>query len=287
MQYDAGQSTRLGNRAMNQDRCNVFSADDVVLLVLADGMGGHPRGEQAAQYTVDTFEVLFRRATKPIADPEAFLRMGVEQAHKQIVQFGQRQRPPITPKTTCVAALLQQGFAWWAHVGDSRLYVMRNGQFRQRTRDHSYVEQLYRSGQIAAEERKVHKRRNYVTRCLGGEDKSAQPTISLPFPLCREDVLLLCTDGLWGAIDDDDLLLAWNNPAPVESVLAELTERAAQLRAPESDNVTAVAVRYGAEAATSVPPELAALAGQSPENLDLAAKLSEIYRDMVDVDEDV
>ncbi len=270
---------------MNQDRCAIFSAEDALLLVLADGMGGHPRGEQAAQYAVDTFEVLFRRASKPVADPEAFLRLGMEQAHKQIVQFGQRQRPPITPKTTCVAVLLQQGFAWWAHVGDSRLYVIRSGQFRQRTRDHSYVEQLYRSGQIAADERKSHKRRNYVTRCLGGEDKSAQPSLSLPFPLCRDDVLLLCTDGLWGALEDEVLAAAWNDRRPVETLLNELTERAATVKAPESDNVTAVAVRYGSEAAATVPPELVALAGQSPENLEWAAKLSEIYRDIVDDDD--
>ena len=134
MRYQHAITNRLGNRQSNQDRCLIRHGKEAVLLVVADGMGGHARGDLAAQTAVDTFSRLFRQHKGRFQDPHDFLRNAMEQAHDRVTRVGLAQHPPIEPRTTCVACLVQGQQAWWAHVGDSRLYLLREGRVVLRTK---------------------------------------------------------------------------------------------------------------------------------------------------------
>ena len=157
---------RLGNRSSNQDRCLVLERSDRVLVAVADGMGGHARGDLAAQTAVNTLRQRFLNQHDRITEPEQFLKAALEIAHLETVEAGRSSTPPVEPRTTCVACLVQGNQAWWAHVGDSRLYLLRNGRLVTRTRDHTPVEDLLQSGVINEDELSTHPLRNSVNRCL-------------------------------------------------------------------------------------------------------------------------
>ncbi len=170
--------------------------------------------------------------------------------------------PPIDPRTTAVAVLIQSGCAFWAHAGDSRFYLLRHQRIAFRTTDHSYVERLRRSGLISANQQQVHPQRNYVTRCLGGTTSAPEVTLGKA-TLEAGDILLLCSDGLWGSISNEMIseALYSNNSLP-ESVRF-LAQEAAQKKFPESDNVTLLSTQIiaqeqptnSADNSTSAQPE--------------------------------
>lgn len=243
LQYETGEVSLLGNRSTNQDRCAILHDPNAVLLALADGMGGHPKGEVAAQILVDTCESQFLKVRKPITEPRLFISRLLHDAHENIVAYGYGQTPTIEPRTTAVVALIQEGTAYWVHIGDSRLYLFRKGRVFTRTKDHSYVEQLHRQGLISAEDRKKHPQRNFVTRCLGGMMNPPEVSHGTPTQLQAEDVLLLCSDGLWGKINSAKLATAVSGKQKLSKLIPEIAKRAYQIAYPESDNVTAVALR--------------------------------------------
>lgn len=232
--------TLTGDRDINQDRCAVLSHGSAALLVLADGLGGHPRGEVAAQLVVDVCESRFRESEKPIPDPEAFMRQCIESAHHAILNFGDRQTPPICPRTTIVIAIVQCGTLYWAHVGDSRLYLIRDAHILAQTQDHSRVHYVRTAGHVAA------KPRTSITRCLGGLDSPPQVTLGAPTILKQDDIVMLCSDGLWGQIDQDDMIddLADNYTSDLQERLAAIAQRASKESQPASDNVSAIGFRW-------------------------------------------
>jgi PPM family protein phosphatase len=248
--FEIGKATRLGNRRVNQDRSLAVHSLEFALLAVADGMGGHPKGEVAAQILIDTAEALFYRSRKPVADPALFLTHIFHQAHDEITTFGLEQTPPIDPRTTAVVVLVQSDQAYWAHVGDSRLYLYRQGKVCARTQDHSYVERLRRDGVITEDERDTHPQRHYVTRCLGGGLQDPGVTLGKPQRLEPGDTLFLCTDGLWAHIEEEDIGAALASDTPLERVVDDLVREAELHAFPESDNVTASALRWQREAAT-------------------------------------
>ena len=233
---------RLGNRSSNQDRCLVLEKSDRVLVAVADGMGGHARGDLAAQTAVDTLRHRFLNQHDRITEPEQFLKAALEIAHLETVEAGRSSTPPVEPRTTCVACLVQGNQAWWAHVGDSRLYLLRNGRLVTRTRDHTPVEDLLQSGVINEDELSTHPLRNSVNRCLGGALKF--PKISFDHAELKSgDTLLLCSDGLWSALPEHRLL---DLPAAgeLESALNALSEEAEKCSYPHSDNISLVGLRW-------------------------------------------
>jgi serine/threonine protein phosphatase PrpC len=244
MKYEIGQVNRLGNRSSNQDRFMALEADEGVLLVLGDGMGGQACGEVAAQLLIDTARDAYREAIRPVASPKAFLREIIVRAHHEIIAFGQRQEPPISPGTTCVICLIQDGQALWAHVGDSRLYIFHHGLPLYRTTDHSYVEQLYQRGAISRWEQDTHPQRNEITRCLGCRPAPPEASLSNPVTLKPGDIVLLCSDGLWGPLDDAQMGAHLRDGEPMEELLNELAEKAERLSYPRSDNISGLALRY-------------------------------------------
>ena len=253
--FETSHASLLGNRNNNQDRCAVLESVDTVLLVVADGMGGHPKGEEAAQLVIDTCEDAFMRIKKPIAEPEKFIDHISRQAHEAIITYGYRHIPAIDPRTTVVIALVQDGLAYWGHIGDSRLYHFRNGKVINKTVDHSYVEKLREQGIINDEEKEKHPFRNYVTRCLGGAPGAPEITIpDMPTRLEKDDTLLLCSDGLWGPLGDERLAAALDSSEKIRALLSRMADMAEEEASPSSDNVTGVALRWLVSARPATPP---------------------------------
>ena len=160
-------------------------------------MGGHLGGEIAAQIAVRLFIERFQQEAKPILrNPLKFMQETLLRAHAALASYASQFSMLETPRTTCVAAILQGNHAYWAHVGDSRLYLLRQGKLIGATKDHSKVQYLVDQGIIAPQDVPTHPDRNKIFSCLGG---AAEPVIDLSkrTPLANGDILILCTDGLW------------------------------------------------------------------------------------------
>lgn len=245
MKFSIHQASHIGNRKYNQDRAAYAYSSDALLLVLADGMGGHLYGEVAADLIIETFVESFGREAQPrIADPNEFVLGTMRRAHERIMRFAHDQTLGGFPGSTCVAALIQDDEVYWGHAGDSRLYLVRDGAVLARTRDHSMVQQWFDWGMITAEEARVHPQRNQITNCLGGVEDMFYMESGTPVRMQPGDVLLLGSDGLWGPFTDRELAEAFA-AMPVTGVLDGLIERALQREAGHSDNVTGIAVRWG------------------------------------------
>ena len=159
-----------------------------------------------------------------------------------VIDAGNAENPPVNPRTTCVVCLIDGEQAWWAHVGDSRLYLLRSGTLVARTRDHTPVEELLQSGAIVEDDLRTHPLRNSVSRCLGGGLKL--PKISLDQArLETDDVLLLCSDGLWSALPERRLI-ELSTYGDLERDINLLTDEADLASYPHSDNISVVCLRW-------------------------------------------
>jgi len=235
----------LGGREENQDRVTAAVGESAALLLVVDGMGGHAHGARAAEVTQQVLVDAFMHASQPLFDPIGFLHLSLGRAHEEVVRLGASLPMEHRPRATCAVCIVQQQAAWWAHVGDSRLYHLRAGELVSRTRDHSHVELLLREGLITAEQAQIHPMRNFVECCLGGDPILPDMTLGRRRPLQSGDVLLACTDGLWGGVREDELARELTAPGAAlrDSVLA-LAERAVVRSGSASDNTSAAAVRW-------------------------------------------
>jgi len=252
MKYQVAHYSLPGARPINQDRVMVVERHNAVLMVLADGLGGHTGGEIAAEMLCQHLLRLFQAVRQPLIDkPSAFLALGILQAHNAIVARGRLIGPPMSPRTTCVACLVQNGYAYWAHVGDSRLYHFRHAQLLARTQDHSTIEQLHQDGLLNEEEMVSHPQKNRLLKCLGGVQK---PSITLgrETMVQRDDVLLLCTDGVWEAHPTDKLARYMQLDALEQAVEEMLLDAEKKMRA-ACDNISAICLRWEEEAPTTLP----------------------------------
>lgn len=293
MKTAIAQINRLGNRLYNEDRLIVTEDNDTTLLVVADGMGGHSGGDIAAQVLVDTLDNYFRRSKKPIASPRAFLRNAIEVAHSNILKAGRQQQPPVEPRTTCVACLVQGQTATWAHVGDSRLYLLRAGRIIARTIDHSYVEELFRKGLISESDMLTHPKRSYITQCVGARNHLPDISYTERDDLQPDDILLLCSDGFWSALGERDLQDLPGSP-DLDNALNDLASRAEGSAYPQSDNISAVALRIldcsSTANAGSKPRHPARTTPEEPGSDNISHAISAInkaledYRDEMDYD---
>lgn len=244
MFFSIHQANHIGDRRYNQDRAAYAYSGGALLLVLADGMGGHLHGELAADLAVGTFVESFCRRARPLVDdPQLFLADTMRHAHERIMEFPHTGGGSF-PGTTCVAALVQSDRMYWGHAGDSRLYLLRDGAVLLKTRDHSVVHQWVEWGVITAEEARIHPQRNQIINCLGGTEGLFYVEPGEPVALRPGDVLLLCSDGLWGPFADGEIAGAFAS-APVADVLDDLITRALERESGHSDNITGVAVRWG------------------------------------------
>lgn len=248
MSYTIAQASRIGGRRINQDRVAWLATDAAVLMVVADGMGGHLQGEVAAQIAIDTVSERFRGEARPrLADPARFLGASLQQAHEAIVRYAADCRIPLhaAPRTTCIACVVQDGQAIWAHAGDSRLYLIHGhgpGQARGiQTRDHSVVQRLVDAGSLSHAEAARHPLRNRVFSCLGG-DVTPHIEVSRTVPLEDGDLLALCTDGAWSPLGET--LVTELGRAPLTTSVPNLLAAAEQMAGPDADNLTLIALRW-------------------------------------------
>ncbi|MCZ2407781.1 MAG: serine/threonine-protein phosphatase [Burkholderiales bacterium] len=237
MKFSVFQISRRGGREKNEDRMGYCYTRESGLFVLADGMGGHPEGEVAAQIALQTVASMFQRQARPqLPDVQEFLSSALLAAHHQILRYASDKGMLDSPRTTLVAAVVQGGSAHWIHCGDSRLYMVRAGQLLTRTRDHSYLE--LRNVPMALE--RVN--RNVLFTCLGSPTK---PIYDMTGPVLLEqgDRILLCSDGLWGTLGDEEIAQQLG-AEPVSQAVPELVERALRKAGDGSDNVTVVAMDW-------------------------------------------
>lgn len=242
LRTEACSATRIGDREENEDRVATTTAGRRELLVVADGMGGHEAGGEAAQAAVETMIAAFE-AGGAKADPGEFLIAAFHDAQLAVARLGEGIHIDACPRTTCVAALVDGEQAWFAHLGDSRAYLLRDGAVVAQTRDHSHVEQLYRDGEISADERYTHPLRHLVERCLGGEDGDAKVEIGGPHELAPGDILLLCSDGFWEGLDMAAVGAMLHEADDLGTRLEGMVEAACGLHAPNADNATAAVLR--------------------------------------------
>ena len=243
MRFSVYQESHIGGRKNNQDRMGYSFTRDALLLLLADGMGGHIQGEMAATIALQTIGSLFQQNANPyIKKPEKFLEDSFFAAHREIHRYRTINKLPETPRTTIVACLVQHNSAYWAHCGDSRLYWMRQGQILARTRDHSRIETLIAQGKVDPSERDTHPDRNKLFNCLGAPN---MPIVELSrrASLQAGDVILLCSDGLWSVLPDHMLAQSLHTNTVVRAV-PELLATAIGIAGKTSDNVTALAVMW-------------------------------------------
>ena len=173
------------------------------------------------------------------------LRTAVRMANERIFRTIEEHPEMKGMGTTLVGVLAEDRGACVAHIGDSRGYLLRRGKVFKRTRDHSHVEFLMREGVITPDQAQSHPMRNFVECCLGGEPFLPEMSLSLREPLEANDILLVCSDGLWGGIDDNEIGAAFPPArAPLRDELQRLAERSVSLVGAGSDNTSAAVVRW-------------------------------------------
>ena len=243
MRFTIFQDSKLGDRKENEDRVGYSYSRDVLLMVIADGMGGHLQGEVAAELAVSEITRRFQQeARNRLKRPFDFLVSAIQSAHRAIVSHAVEHNLLECPRTTCVACIVQGGRAYWAHAGDSRLYLLRRGELIATTQDHSKVQQMIDAGAITAEAAARHPDRNKIFSCLGGV---VPPVIDTgrDFQLEIGDTILLSTDGFWSQIPASILGTMLNKGTVMDLMPGLLTE--AQRRAQgESDNLSVVAMTW-------------------------------------------
>jgi protein phosphatase len=254
VRFSIYQDSKKGGRKVNQDRMGYLYTRDSLLMVVADGMGGHARGEIASEITLQTVAAMFQRLAKPmLPDPARFLEDSISASHRELHRYRAENSLPEAPRTTVVACVIQQGLATWAHAGDSRLYLIRGPRIAARTVDHSRVHHLVSSGLISDEDAKDHPERNRIYNCVGAY---VAPTVEIGHPtaLHSGDVVMLCSDGLWGALHDRQIVDAFASKTVMRAV-PDLVTEALEEAGSDADNCTAVAMAWaGAEAVDMVPP---------------------------------
>ncbi|HMM46358.1 MAG TPA: protein phosphatase 2C domain-containing protein [Thiobacillaceae bacterium] len=244
MKFTIYQASRQGGRRSNQDRVAYSYSREALLMVVADGMGGHMHGEIAAHIAVQTLTEQFQAQAKPrLADPRDFLAETVARAHYAINDYAVDQDLMEIPHTTVVAALVQDSTAYWAHAGDSRLYLFSDGSLIARTEDHTAVAQLVRDGIISEEEAGTHPERNRVSNCLGGY-VTPEVECGAPIPLDDADTMLLCTDGIWGMITIPEAA-AMLHAYALEDAVRHLMDHAEFRGGEHGDNLSLIAMTWG------------------------------------------
>lgn len=232
-------------RSVNEDSGGVFNENHTALLaIVADGMGGHQAGDIASNQAVTHVKAAWENQ-KPINDAnhvESWLKHTVEKMNAAIFELSKQQKTYEGMGTTVVVGVCTEAFITIAHIGDSRAYLLQNGQLKQLTSDHSLVNELIQSGQLTEEEAKQHPNKNVLTRAAGTE-ATVRVDINT-FNWESNDILLFCSDGLTNKITDQELQQALKKYEDKETLLRELIHLANE-RGGE-DNITATLIEHSA-----------------------------------------
>ncbi len=208
------------------------------LAVVADGMGGYEGGQEASNIAVQTVCDIYANTA---GTPQALLLTGLTTAHERIRSYARKHPKLFGMGTTCTAASVARSYLYFAHIGDSRLYLIRNGNISRLTRDHSYVGRLIESGLVAEADAELHPQRHILTAALGIGEEISPDSPQQPIALQNGDILVLCTDGLWGVVNDQELRDRVSKHAPRDAC-RELIKMARDRGAP--DNLTLQVLRF-------------------------------------------
>lgn len=241
MRFSVYQISRKGGREKNEDRMGYCYTRESGLFALADGMGGHPEGEVASQLALQALAAAFQREAKPsLKHPIRFLQEAILSGHHQLLRYATERALVDTPRTTVVACVLQGNAAYWAHCGDSRLYLVRKGQLQARTRDHSYMELQESLAHVVPIDARFN--RSVLFTCLGSPGKPVVDTVG-PVPLLPGDRIVVCSDGLWSSVSDEVIVDMLSTRA-LQDAVPDLVEEALRNGGPHSDNVTLLGVEW-------------------------------------------
>jgi len=211
------------------------------LAVVADGMGGYEGGQEASRLAVETVLEVYARATG--GEPQRLLAEALTTAHQNIQIYAEEHPELQGMGTTCTAVSVIDHQLFFAHVGDTRLYRIRAGSASRLTRDHSYVGRLVESGIVRSEDAESHPQRHILTAALGS-GKDLEPDVAeLPISLQKGDTLVLCTDGLWSLVNEQELVREVKTNTPAQACEA-LVKMALERGAP--DNITLLVLRISA-----------------------------------------
>jgi len=244
VQIETAKISHLGDREQNQDRIGVLRRGDTLLAVVMDGMGGHSQGDLAAEVGLESMLNRFAKAKLPLVNEQLFLSDIILEAHEAVIKAGYGLPVDLMPRSTTAVCLIQFDRMYWAHVGDSRIYLIRDSEIVTRTRDHTHVEMLLQQGLIKEEQINEHPMRNFVESCLGGEIEMSILSESGRIDIQADDQVLLCSDGLWSAFKDHEIadLLSKATTRPQET-LDKLCTDAIEISHPFSDNTSAVLLK--------------------------------------------
>ena len=238
MKFSVFQVSRKGGRDNNEDRMGYCYTRESGLFVLADGMGGHPEGEVAAQLALQIVAERYQKEAKPmVRDVTAFLSSALLAAHHALICYASDKAMLDTPRTTIVAVVVQGNCATWVHCGDSRLYLVRDGVLVARTQDHSFAEQ-----HRAALTPMAFANRNILYTCLGSPTQPVLETMG-PVQLRQGDKIMLCSDGLWDSVRESDIVEQLSTNSVSQSV-PHLVEQALHHAGARSDNVSVLALEW-------------------------------------------
>lgn len=243
LQFELAELSLIGAREENQDRIATAIDGDTALISVFDGMGGHADGARAAELGRQIVLARFAALAHPLLDPLAFLHLAMGAAHTEMVAIGARLPMEHRPRTTGAACLVQDDTAWWVHVGDSRIYHLRDGAVVSRTRDHSHVELLVQEGLIRPDQAQSHPMRNFVESCLGGDAMLPEMQVGRCVRVRSGDTMLVCSDGFWANLLDEDVAACIYSSVPLATALLAISEFAVRRAGHGADNASVVALR--------------------------------------------
>jgi serine/threonine protein phosphatase PrpC len=243
--------SRTGGREINEDHCGFLELGEAACWVVADGLGGYQGGEAAARLAVEATLNSFR------ANPQlstAALQSHLEAAQQTVLQAQKAQPRLSTMRTTIVVLITDSKRAFWAHLGDSRLYCFENGRIVFCTSDHSVVQAMVDAGELSPEQIRHNEDRNRLLRCLGNPDDEIRPTIlEQPRNLIRGTSFLMCTDGFWENITETEMEVDFSKAEASGEWLAWMTDRVMERLTEDSDNYTAIVAAFNSAPASHAP----------------------------------
>jgi serine/threonine protein phosphatase PrpC len=240
MPWQFSMASDIGGRSEQQDRIDTLSSEngDSHLVIVADGMGGHRDGALAAETVIETAKQHFN--ADPVPDPRAFLEDLCLESHKTISSLAEDEQR--SPGSTCVLLYLNGPEAYWAHVGDSRMYHFRSGELLNRTRDHSVAQLMVTQGQLSEAELDTSALQNQLYMRLGG-NKTPEPEFGASV-VGDSEFFMLCSDGFWAKVSPDEVVACLRKHPIEEDGARHLVEMARERGGSDGDNISLALGRW-------------------------------------------